>query len=299
MANLDITQDANLDDLSAMAGDDRFLVISNGVLKDVLFSVIRNGILSASVSAVTTADISAEVRKSYHLDLSGLTADRNFILPAGTVGDVIEVTATVGDDTYELILKGNAGITINGGAAATEWSRLFISGETVRFMASSASNWNVIHDGRIPCKGVLTRTGSAGNTTHSAAAEVVADWNTEELDVGDIGDTANDRFNIRRAGYYAPVGSYVPAVAIADQKYAFVMLFKNTTKIAAGGLRQSSTAGSGVMLAAAARKPVLFAAGDTCTYKFVTEDANMGLGRTDNTTALLEQITFFAIEEIL
>lgn len=257
------------------------------------------GTLTNNFLSVSGTDVSAVVNNRYFLNVSTLTADRNLLLPSGTVGDTVEAILTSGNDTHELIIKGKAGVTINGGAAATEWSRLFIASEKVRLIMTSGGNWQVVEDERIPCKGVMTRTGTAGNAAHSAGAETTADWNSIELNVGGIADTTNDRFNIRRDGYYAPVGSYCPAVAIADQKYAFVMLFKNSTKVAAGGLRQSSTAGSGVMLAAAARKPVLFAAGDTCTYKFVTEDANMGLGRTDNSTALLEQITFFAIDEIL
>lgn len=254
--------------------------------------------LSVSSVSPTTANISAAVNTRYLANIAGLTNNRQFILPAGTVGDEIELVITNGDDVYSLVVLGNTGITINGGSAATEWSRLFITDEVVRFTATSSSNWRVAYDGRIPCKGVMTRITSAGNTTHSAGADVVADWNNIEVNVGDIADLANDRFNIRRAGYYAGTGSYAPASGIADQQYAAVMLFKNTTKIAAAGLRQSSASPSS-LLTAVFRKPVLFAAGDYMQYKFNAEAANIGLGRTDSPTAVLEAIAFFAIEEIL
>lgn len=156
-------------------------------------------ILEIDVQAVVGANVSFEVGKSYFLDLSGMTANRNGVLPAGTAGDEIVVHITDGDDTYAFILIGDAGVTINGGAAATEWSRLFITGETIIFIATSATNWQVIQDGRIPSKGSIEdATGTPVND--STLTQVALD--TILVDIGDVVDAANNRINIRRSSRY-------------------------------------------------------------------------------------------------
>ena len=81
-----------------------------------------------------------------------MTATRSITIPTGTPGDIIEISISNGDDAYELIVKGASTVTINGGSAATEWSRLFITNEFVQLVCVSSTAWIVTVDGRIPCQ---------------------------------------------------------------------------------------------------------------------------------------------------
>jgi len=159
---------------------------------------------------VTTTDVTAQVNKHHVCTIAGLTAERNFILPApvnygaGKVADRIRVTVTDGDADYELVIKGDTGITINGGSAATEWSRLFIAGETVELEATSSTNWNVIQDGRIKQAGRLYRT-SAQSVT--GGADTAVQNNNVDYLIGLIADTSTSySLKARRAGRYVATG---------------------------------------------------------------------------------------------
>jgi len=157
------------------------------------------GISNSSISP-TTANVSAAVNTRYFADISGLTADRNFVVPAGTAGDVIELNLTVGDASYELIIIGDTGITINGGSAATEWSRLFITGEYIKLIATSATNWQVVVDKRIPCKCRIKNSQAQSIGTASATSVTLDE---EVFDVGDISNEGSNKIVVRRTGYYS------------------------------------------------------------------------------------------------
>ena len=102
--------------------------------------------LENNLISPTTADVTAVVNSRYLADVSGLTADRNFVLPAANIGDAIELKIIVGDDTYTLDIIGDTGISINNGSAATRWTSLFVTGESVYLVATSTSNWTVINE---------------------------------------------------------------------------------------------------------------------------------------------------------
>lgn len=265
---------------------------------------VSNFVSNSSISP-TTADVTATVNTRYFADISGLTADRNFILPAGIAGDTIEIKITSGDDAYEFIIKGNTGITINAGSAATEWSRLFITGENVTLIATSASNWEVVNDGRIPAMAVITRITSTANTTHSADTDTKPDWNSATIDIGNSADLTNDRFNCRRAGYYECSGSYVPANAISDQKWINIKVWKNGTggtKVQSSSNRQSAATSSSVAGVFLVPKPTLCAVGDYLEYYFNTEEANKGILYFDYAgggASVLAAGVFFAVKELL
>ena len=251
----------------------------------------------ASVVSIspTTANITASPNTHYQANVSGLTANRNFIIPAPSkIGDEIEINISTGDDAFAFLIIGDTSITINSGSAATEWSRLFITGEKVRLRATSATNWQVIRDGRIPCLGTLERTGSHANTTHSAASEVTLDWNSAAENRGDICDTTNDRFNIRRAGTYQVSGAIRPANNVTDQKYADLSFYKTSTKFGYGILRAPAT-GRALFVAMPTRR-VVCTASDTLILKFSFEEANIGVARTDESG--VEGQTFFSVKEV-
>lgn len=203
------------------AGEAKYIMPST--IED--FTALAGGNLTNSVSSVTSANVTGVAGTRHILDVSGMTANRNFILPAGAAGQEIEVNLSVGDDAYALILKGDTGISINGGSAATEWSRLFIANETVRFVATSSSNWNVINDGRIPCIAVLERQAaqSIANTTATKVAFDAAPTNRGSM--GDI--TTNDRVNIRRSNFYIVSGFASIGSVLDNQEFLEAELYKN------------------------------------------------------------------------
>lgn len=243
--------------------------------------------LSNSNISPTTSNVTAAVGTRYFADISGLTADRNFVLPTCATGDEIELKITVGDDTYELIIIGNTGVTIEGGSAATEWSRLFISGEVIHLVADGTNSWRVTYDGRIPCKGVMTL--SAAETTNTAAADTTPTWDNKVIDIGWIGDTTNFRFNVRRAGYYCVSGSYLENSAITDQKYIAALIYQNATSVSEAITRAANTSANYSL--PLPPKDVLCAVGDTLTFKYNTEEANRGM--LNNAPR-----SFFQVEEV-
>lgn len=147
----------------------------------------------------TTATLITGGTAIYKADISGLTANRNFILPAGTTGDRVKLLISTGDDTYALIVKGAASVTINGGSAATEWSRLFITGEVVELVATSSTNWQVDLDGRIACYAAMSDINpqNIANITYTKVT-----FDTADANIGQCVDLTNDKITIRRAGVY-------------------------------------------------------------------------------------------------
>ena len=151
----------------------------------------------------TTTDITATLVTGgvsiHKADISGLTANRNFILPAGAAGDRVKLVIGTGDDTYAFIIKGAASITINGGSAATEWSRVFITNEIVEFVATSTTNWQVELNGRIPCYAAMSDV-NPQNIANITFTKVTFD--TADANIGQLVDLTNDKITIRRAGSY-------------------------------------------------------------------------------------------------
>jgi len=179
--------------------------------------------LTYSSISPTTANVTAAVNTLYDADISGLTARRNFVLPAGEAGDRITIHVNTGDDTYELVLIGDTGISINGGTAATEWSNLFISGETVTFYAVSATNWIVENDGRIPC---CARIDSSGN--QSIATTTATKFTTYSAATLDNGNCwASGTFTARRAANGISVECSVLAAGLASGSYQLNQVYVN------------------------------------------------------------------------
>lgn len=246
--------------------------------------------------APTTTDITAVVNKIYFADISGLTADRNFKLPGGAVGDTIQLKITVTHASYEFIIKGDTGITINGGSAATEWSRLFIAGEQVTFLATSTTNWEVVYDGRIPAVAELRRI-TSDLTTNTAGANTIPDWNSLNINRGDIGDLTNDLVNCRRAGLYRYDCGYSAAVAITDGKYVVLYMYggaSGATQVARCGIRSSAAS---VYPNVSVSGLIQCALDDQIIYKYATEEANKGL--LSDVTAGNIGSSRFAVSEIL
>lgn len=190
------------------------ITITNGAGAITIASTGGGSSLTDSNISPTSANVTAAVNYRYFANISGLTANRDFILPTPAVGDTIQISIVTGDDTYALILKGNTGITINGGSAATEWSRLFIKNETVTFVANTTSNWQVLTDGRIPSTARIAAT-SGQSISNNLSTQVTLSGSI--FDNASLADTANSRLKIRRTN------KYVMAAALRFQSIAVVM----------------------------------------------------------------------------
>lgn len=202
--------------------------------------IVIAGFMEQSSQSPTTSDITGAVNTHYILNLSGLTADRNLTLPTATAGDKIRVTVTTGDADYELILKGAATVTINGGSAATEWSRVFIDNESVLFEATSSTNWQVVHDGRIMSSGTMTL--SADITTNTATIEKQITFDTEAQNTGDwIDNSVNYGFVARRDGRVIVSLAVRPYTSIADQTYYTAYIKVAGTQLSAPTVGASGT----------------------------------------------------------
>ncbi len=163
--------------------------------------------LTYSAQTITTGNPTVAVNQIHYLDVSGMTADRDFILPAtAAVGDVVICilsTDAPGPGTpYELTLKNAAGDTIDGtDHSSTPWSKLFIKAETVVFRCTVANTaWLVEVDGRIKCLAHLVRS-TAQTTFSGSGAWDQFELNSAVLDNGKCADvTTAWQWKARRTG---------------------------------------------------------------------------------------------------
>lgn len=190
-----------------------------------------------NIATGTDANTTMEVGTCYAVDMSAwATADRTYTLPAtASAGDQVAITIVAGNDSFELLITAASGDTLNGVAGGTEWSRLFITGETVTFTCTADNAaWVVTSDGRIPCQMVLKLTTNAtGETaaTFAAPTDKGGAW-TALTNVGGCGTVADGKFNIRRAATYQISGRAVHINGTSLGKYFGARVYDGTTTFA-------------------------------------------------------------------
>ena len=182
-------------------------------------------------ASVTTANVTGVVGQMSALDVSGLTAARNFVLPAvAAVDDRVGVYITASCTTAgrELIIIGDTGDTINGGSAATEWSRLFIANECVILRCVTANTaWVVENDGRIPVEVSMSK--STGTSVNHTEVKLILLDTIDYESVAGIANTGSSQLDIRRTSRY----------------YGFCRVGADSVAITGHQTRISGTAGSG------------------------------------------------------
>lgn len=271
--------------VTSFAGADLFEIVvdpaGTPANRKIAANVVGSGL--ALVSG-TDANTTLATNSHYVTDMSAwATADRDYTLPTtAVVGDRIRVSALAGNATYELIVKTGSGQTcaFKGAsiAAATEITRLFITGETLLFEYVASNSWMCIEDGRVPMQGLLRLTTSATTSTANTFVYATAHsgaW-TADTNVGSVCDTATDKITFRRACKANITFAGRTNVTVTDQKYVNFGIEKNATTVmyappavaAVSGL--TSTVG-GVLHGHS------FAAGDYIRFKFRTEEADKGL----------------------
>lgn len=204
------------------------LLVQGGTDRPTQAPPSQLGYMATSTETLTTADATVAVGHNHRLTIAGLTANVNFELPASSaIGSRVRVHIVDGDADYAVILKGATGVTINGGTAAAEWSRLFIANEFVEFLLVGANAWVVVNDGRIPSIAVGYRT--AQKTLNYSDQRLVLD--NSAFDNANLLDTSAGVFTLRRAGacYYRMRAHSVSAWIINSSSDYVFSVRRNST----------------------------------------------------------------------
>lgn len=229
---------------------------------------------------------------------TGLTADRDFTLPASAAeGDRIGVTFPAGSASYEILLKSASGDKINNvDCSSTEWSRLFIAGETVIFRCIDGStvDWVVEYDGRIPCTGLMYLASdadgeSAATVTLPTSASNPASWTTINSD-GVTVDTATGKFTVRRNGIYHAHCAGRAKDTLVSGKYYQILIYKNGSELDGATI---VTNGTNLIKVNASIPAVSLNAGDYLQLYYMSQDGNVGLRGTGTS------MSFIGIAEVI
>ena len=225
----------------------------------------------------TGAGVTGVVGTLHILDISGLTADQDFTLPATcAIGDRVGVYIKVGDADHELLLKPATGDTINGGSTGAEWSRLFISNECVIFRCITAdADWIVEYDGRIAScvamSAASAQTGIAASAWTLLTQGASGSWTTDP-NVGNLADTANNAMKARRGGSY--IASVTFAIALmADQKSILAGFRKNGAGSDRRVCRLATSTPTGTTTGGGGQMMFTLAAGDYLQTRVLHTDA--------------------------
>lgn len=252
--------------------------------------------LVAGPNAATTM----AVGRLYVVDGSALTADRTYTLPAtAKAGDRIGVLMSSASSSYEVILTAASGDTLNGVAGGTEWSRLFLLGETVTMICiADNATWMIERDGRIPQYAMMAlttnATGEAANTFVRPTNQSGA-W-TAHSDNASITTTSTGQIKTRRAGRFDLSCFGFSVSALGASKYFSVALYKNgTTDILFASTLGTPTGLAVGQQAGAANDSYPLNADDYIVYQYRSEEGSKGL----TASSLPRVISWMSLKEIL
>lgn len=152
------------------------------------------GGLTPVAATVTTGNTTGVEGQIDVLDISGMTADRDWSLPTPSAAGVecgVQIITDAPAD-YELVLKRNA----------VKFFALLISGEilTFRSTGTGATDWVVVNDGRIPC---FCEQKNSSSQTLSNATNTKMELPTSVSDNANMSDTTNDRIKSRRGTLFS------------------------------------------------------------------------------------------------
>ena len=246
--------------------------------------------------AGTDADTAMAVGNMYVVDMSAwATADRTYTLPAdAAVGDRIGIMVTSGNASYELIIKPGASDTINGGSAAAEWSRLFITGEVVILRCVTANSaWVVEYAyGMDAYRFSLRQNGNAtGQQTLATSTldPIEGDvLNTTIYNVGssvtNVGSAADVTFTARRAGNYLFGGLVIQSggAAAANKKVITGLVVNGDTTDGLFILSRGFNNINGGVAGFGGAAEMRLAVGDTVVLVSFAEEASTAINQTDN-----------------
>lgn len=246
------------------------------------------------------ANTTMEIGKLYLIDGSALTADRTYTLPAvAAVGDRIGVKVSVGAPTYEVLLTAGSGDTLEGVAGGTEWSRVFIRGEIVIMECTAANSvWEVVEDGRIPQKALLSLTtaasGEAANTFARPTNQGGA-W-TAVTDNASLATTSTGQILTRRGGTFLLACFGLSSSTLgAGKAFSVALYISGTSQLAFASTLQFPSGGLNGQQAGAQVGAFPLAASDYLVFQYRSEEGSKGL----NATATPRVMSWFSMTEEL
>ncbi len=258
---------------------------------DAVVSVIataafgNNAVLNHVAASPTTAGVTGVVGTMHLLDISGLTASRNFTLPAtAAVGDRVGVYITTGDDTYALIIIGDTGDTINGGSAATEWTRLFNANDSIVLRCVTADSAWVVEN--VVWVDNIFKASANGSTTQNmprnAVTKLTTALATEVSDADALWDTTNKQMVARRAGLYT-FNFATQIDNVQSGKSTQALLYVDGSSVAGGPFYPIGVAGAPVSTSAATLQLATGAVVDLRVYyEEATTDRNTSVAASNN-----------------
>ena len=260
--------------------------------------------LTYVAATVTTGNVTGVVGTMHGLDIDGMTAARDFVLPTvAATGDRVGVFCTTDAPTtaaYVLQIKSGAtGDLINGtDHSSTIWSALLIKGECLIFRCidGTGPHWIVEYDGRIPqqamCRLTTAATGEPVDTVVTPTAYSGA-W-TATIDNASLSIVASSDIKVRRAGNFLVSAQGVSGTNVTADKYFSVYLYLNgDANIAVGTQFIQSWATLGRVGAQTAMVPL--AAGDYIRYRWRSQEGSKDL----LTSASPANNTVFSLLEVL
>jgi hypothetical protein len=166
-------------------------------------------VLASAEIAITDATTAPTIGRMHAYKAT--SADRTVVLPtaASQAGKFIGIRITT-DSTKLFTFDGDGTETIDGAANRVMWA-----GESAILM-SDGTNWFKIAGKSIPMVGQLIRTTSQTLTSGGDFDKVLFD--TAELNLGGVSDTANSRFVCKRPGVYEVFG-FTWVSGCPDTKY--------------------------------------------------------------------------------
>lgn len=274
---------------------------STTVMLSVSADAIRRYESAALVPvAGPNANTTMVIGKLYLIDGSALTADRTYTLPAvAAVGDRIGVKVSVGAPTYEVLLTAGSGDTLEGVAGGTEWSRVFICGEIVIMECTTANSvWEVVEDGRIPQKALLSLTTAASGETANTFARPTNQsgaW-TAVTDNASLATTSTGQILARRGGTFSLACFGLSTSTLGTSKAFSVALYiSGTSQLAFASTLQFPAGGLNGQQAGAQVGAFPLAASDYLVFQYRSEEGSKGL----NATATPRVMSWFSMTEEL
>lgn len=172
---------------------------------------------TVSTHTPTTGNINAVANTWHRIDQSSQTADVSFTVQSGTAGQRSRVQISTGDDTYDIDITADTGVTIKllkRSATAAVITQLYTTGEYLDFYWVDATTV-LVEDGRIPgyqrieADGTNAQTagGTSGWTWNGNMPTLVAGGSGFTHDAGDRTTPTPSTLAPRRVmnveGYYS------------------------------------------------------------------------------------------------
>lgn len=256
-------------------------VVNFGATKRVAVSLLASSVQST----VTGTDAAATLvgGTDFEIDTSILTADRVLTLPVGSpVGTVIEVASGGSNASFEIILRTGVGETCEFRgqqiAASSEITRMFITGEWVRFKKITSTKWRAV-ERLIPQSGLLRLSTSATGETAATVVQPTAfggAW-TADINVGSVCTPASGLITTRRAAKLLLTARAQSAAGLADGKYFEVFLYKNGTATQITGAKYINAFANAYGHIATPGIPVDWTVDDYVVYQWRCEEGSKGL----------------------